>query len=372
MSNTVPPQDEYLSLPDDAAPRPPWTRRRVALWVSGIVAMGMALAIVFVPVPYVVQRPGPTFDTLGSVDGQALIQIDGAKTYPSSGELRLVTVSVSGGPGYPVSAANLLVAWASGQDAVKPVESVYPPEQTKEEAAQVSQAQMTTSQENASVAALTELGYDIPTKLKVAGTAPGGPAEGKLEADDIIVSLNGEKVATYADLVDKLGTIDGGTTVTLGIERGGQPQDIEIVTASSPDGKSLLGVYINPEFTLPFDVKVGIENVGGPSAGMMFALGIIDKLTPEDEVNGQHIAGTGTMDLLGNVGAIGGIQQKMHGAVSDGATWFLAPESNCNEVVGHIPAGLHVASVSTLHEAREAMIAIGAGKGDSLKTCSAS
>jgi len=103
----------------------------------------------------------------------------------------------------------------------------------------------------------------------------------------------------------------------------------------------------------------------------MFALGIIDKLTPEDEANGQIVAGTGTMDISGEVGPIGGIQQKLVGARRDGATWFLAPAANCADVVGHVPAGLRVVRIATLHEAREAIIAIGAGTADSLPTCTA-
>ena len=130
-------------------------------------------------------------------------------------------------------------------------------------------------------------------------------------------------------------------------------------------------MYIDPIFKLPVDVKIKIDNIGGPSAGTMFALGIIDKLTPEDEANGVVIAGTGTMDVDGKVGPIGGIRLKLMGARNDGARWFIAPAEDCNEVVGHIPGGLHVVKVSTLHEARSAMVAIGAGRGGSLPTCSA-
>jgi PDZ domain-containing protein len=122
---------------------------------------------------------------------------------------------------------------------------------------------------------------------------------------------------------------------------------------------------------MPVDITISIDGIGGPSAGTMFALGIIDKMTKEDEADGVVIAGTGTMDVSGDVGAIGGIRQKLEGARRDGATWFLAPESNCDEVVGHVPDGLHVARIATLHEAREAMTAIGAGKGSTLATCSA-
>ncbi|MNW62441.1 Lon protease 1 [compost metagenome] len=116
-------------------------------------------------------------------------------------------------------------------------------------------------------------------------------------------------------------------------------------------------------------MKIQIDDIGGPSAGTMFALGIIDQLTPEDEADGNVIAGTGTMSVEGNVGPIGGIQQKLYGAERDGATWFLAPESNCDEVVGNVPEGLNVVKIATLEDARDAMVAIGAGEGASLPTC---
>ena len=144
-----------------------------------------------------------------------------------------------------------------------------------------------------------------------------------------------------------------------------------IVTGTKDDGTAQIGIYIDPTFDFPVDVKISIDDIGGPSAGTMFALGIIDKMTPEDETGGKDIAGTGTIDVNGEVGAIGGIRQKLAGAHRDGATWFLAPASNCDEVVGHVPDGLRVAKISTLHEAREAVTAIGAGKGDDLPTCTA-
>ncbi|KAB7789995.1 PDZ/DHR/GLGF domain containing protein [Bifidobacterium leontopitheci] len=119
-------------------------------------------------------------------------------------------------------------------------------------------------------------------------------------------------------------------------------------------------------------VSMHIDGIGGPSAGMMYTLGVIDKLTGENETGGKTIAGTGTIDAKGTVGAIGGIRLKMIGAKRDGATWFLAPESNCDEVVGHVPQGLTVVKVSTLDEAYKALVAIGKGQTGALEGCSAS
>ena len=119
-------------------------------------------------------------------------------------------------------------------------------------------------------------------------------------------------------------------------------------------------------------VKMHIDDIGGPSAGMMYALGILNKLTGVDLAGGKTIAGTGTIDNNGKVGAIGGIRLKMISAKRDGARWFLAPNSNCDEVVGNIPQGLNVVSVKTLDDAYKALEKIKAGKSiKSFKTCNA-
>lgn len=119
-------------------------------------------------------------------------------------------------------------------------------------------------------------------------------------------------------------------------------------------------------------VKMHIDDIGGPSAGMMYALGILNKLTGVDLAGGKTIAGTGTIDNNGKVGAIGGIRLKMISAKRDGARWFLAPNSNCDEVVGNIPQGLNVVSIKTLDDAYKALEKIKAGKSiKSFKTCNA-
>ena len=117
------------------------------------------------------------------------------------------------------------------------------------------------------------------------------------------------------------------------------------------------------------EASMSVDDIGGPSAGMMYALGLIDKVTPERETGGETVAGTGTIDADGEVGAIGGVRLKMRAALRDGAAWFLAPASNCDEVVGHVPEGLRDVKVSTLQEAYEALVAIGEGHGDSLARC---
>jgi PDZ domain-containing protein len=353
----------------EPAPRP---GPRSALLAGGMLATSLLLAgLVVLPAPYAVEMPGPTANVLGEQNGTPLITISGAKTFPTTGELRLTTVSATGTPGFPSSVANVVRGWLSSSDLVVPTEQIVPAGQTQQQINDLNTQEMTSSQENATVAALTELGYTVPATLKVAGTTGGTDAAGKVKEGDVLTAIDGTKVGDYQTLVSILGKVKPGATITLGITRAGTPMDVPVVTGTRSDGNgALIGVFIDPTFTFPIDVKIQIDGIGGPSAGTMFALGIVDQLTPADETNGQRIAGTGTMDVTGAVGAIGGIRQKMAGALRDGATWFLAPTSNCTDVVGHVPAGLHVVAISTLKQGVDAITAIGAGTGSSLPTCS--
>lgn len=375
-----PSPDDASQQPDAAQPAPfdepaypsvPTSPRAVTLTVSMLLSAVLFAVLLVVPTAYAVSSPGPTRDVLGTEDGKPLISISGARTYPSTGELHLTTVSATGGPGYPSTPLRVLQGWASPWSVVQPREVLFPQEETREQIDSENTQQMVSSQENASVAALTELGYEVPATLTVAGTVEGSNAAGVVEEGDIILALDGTKLPDYQSLLDGLGEVDAGDTITLTVRRNNAEKDLEIVTGTKDDGSAMIGVYIDPTFDMPVDITISIDGIGGPSAGTMFALGIIDKMTKEDEADGEVIAGTGTIDVNGEVGAIGGIRQKLEGARRDGATWFLAPESNCDEVVGHVPDGLHVARIATLHEAREAMTAIGAGKGSTLETCSA-
>jgi PDZ domain-containing protein len=159
-----------------------------------------------------------------------------------------------------------------------------------------------------------------------------------------------------------------GEPVVLELLRDGKPVQVAAQTRSS-GGRTTVGVFLGMKFDFPFKVDIDAGDVGGPSAGMMFALGTYDLLTPGPLTGGQRIAGTGTIDYTGAVGPIGGIRQKLVGARNNGARWFLAPESDCDEVVGHVPDGLHVVKVSTFDQARSDVEAIAANHGAGLPTC---
>jgi PDZ domain-containing protein len=363
-----------------AAERPPRERQPVepAPWTVylgfGLLIASVVGTVLFAtaPSPYVVERPGPVFDTLGEVDGAdgepvPLIEIPDETTYPTSGRLDLLTVYVSGSRENPLTWLEVAQAWFDPSRTVLPIDVVYPEGQTEQESNEESAVAMETSQEDAVAAALTELDIAYGSVLTVAGVVDDLPADGVLEADDEILTAGGRSVATVDELKAAFGV---GVDVELGIRRGGIERTVVITpTASEQDGSPVIGVYVGPVYDFPIEVLIQLENVGGPSAGMMFALGIYDKMTPGELTGGEHIAGTGTIGGGGEVGAIGGIVQKMHGARDAGASWFLSPASNCAEVVGRIPAGLEVFSVADLDDAIDAVEAIATGDVGDLARC---
>jgi len=365
-----------LRSPEDIAAERRATRRRTTGWTVLVVALVLGLVMSFLPTPYVIEQPGPVFDTLGSqtVEGKdtPLISIDGETTYPTAGTLDMLTVSVVGTPKQTPSWAEVVQAYFDSSKAVVPLEAVYPPDVTTEQRDEQNAALMVDSQQEAIAAALSSLGYDFTTSVSVGNVAKGSPAEGELQTGDIVTSVNGQAVgsidqlraAVAANGIDKPAVVD--------VTRAGAPIEASITPITSGD-TSVLGIGVQASFEFPFDVKIQLDNVGGPSAGMMFALGIIDKLSDGQLNGGQKVAGTGTISADGTVGPIGGIRQKLFGARDAGADWFLAPASNCDEVTGHVPDGIRVFAVSTLDDSLNALKAISSGTGlDALPTCDAS
>jgi PDZ domain-containing protein len=362
--------DEDQATAGPAEPRQPAVQpRTVTMLVCGFAAALLFALVGLLPVPYAIMKPGPVRDTLSTVDGHPLIEVSGRRTYPTDGTLDLTTVSVFGGPGHSVDVVDVVSSWLDPTEAVVPEEELFPPDQTEQEVEEQNSEAMVTSQENATAAAMGELGIAVPTTLTVAGFSDGSHAEGPLDKGDVITAIDGTDVPDLPQLREQLQTVEPGHQVTVSVLRDGEPLDVPVTTSRSRDGDTLLGVLVDPTYHFPFEVSIEIENIGGPSAGMMFALGIVDKLTPGAMTGGEKIAGTGTIDSGGDVGPIGGIQQKLVGARRAGAQWFLAPAGNCAEVAGHVPDGLRVVKVADLDQARHAVEAIGDGEAADLATC---
>ncbi|GAA4371274.1 YlbL family protein [Agromyces bauzanensis] len=337
--------------------------KRIGGWAI-VVAAVIALLFALLPSPYVIEQPGPVYDTLGVAERGneeiPLIEIPDEETFPTEGELNLLTVTVLGRPGQTPNWLEVLGAWFDRTRSAVPVEAIFPPGLSDADRDAQNEAAMVDSQQDAIAAALVELGYDFPREVTVAGIVEGSPAEGVLEEGDVIAEVNGEPVHAVEELREAVRRNGTDAAANLVVVRDGTEETVA-VTPVERDDAVVLGVGVRMRYEFPIDVTLQLDDVGGPSAGMMFALGIVDKLTPGAMPGGEIVAGTGTIDSAGEVGAIGGIRQKLWGAEEAGAEWFLAPESNCTEVTGHVPDGLTVFAVSTLDEARSVVEAVADG-----------
>jgi PDZ domain-containing protein len=336
------------------------SRRVRTLIVGGVLFVVLLIIAITVPVPYVVLSPGPTINTLGSYDNQQIIMIKGKTANKTTGNLNLTTVSISTSD---VSVFQALTGWLEHDRVVVPRETIYPPGQTQKQVEQQDTEDFTTSQDNAQVAAYCQLGY--PKGVEIVGTSSDmSPAKALLNGDQI-VSVNGTAVTDNQSLTAVLSALTPGQEAAVVVTRAHVRQSVTVKLLAPASGKTgaRVGIVVEDACFAPFDITLGLGNeIGGPSAGMMFALGIMEKVGSDDLTGGRFVAGTGTIDTDGTVGPIGGIQLKMIAARRAGATLFLAPAGNCTDVRGNIPKGLTVAKVSTLAQAVATLDAVKAGK----------
>ena len=361
----------------DQTPRPP--RRhwgRIVGWFLIVGAVIAAIVIGNLPTAYVIEQPGPVFNTIGTTTvnhrSVPVLSISGHKTYPTSGALDMLTVDLDGEPGNTPTWFQIVQAWFDPSQAIVPIDEIYAPQQTVQQSNKEDAEEMADSQQQATAAALFEQGIKFKSTITAVSTIKNTPAVGVFKKGDILKTVNGHTFVDSDQLHSLIVKNGASKPMTIVFSRKGVDHTAQLTPVKS-DGGLVVGVYLTEKFDFPFPVQVQLQDVGGPSAGMMFALGIIDKLTPGELNGGKHVAGTGTITAYGTVGAIGGIRQKMYGARAAGAKYFLAPASNCggaDGVRGHIPAGLTVFATSSLKQSVADLKAISTGKGlDKLQTC---
>lgn len=333
------------------------TRRTQTLIVGVIVLLGLVIGGSQLPVQYAALGPGPTYNTLGSGAGQQIITISGRRANGTTGHLNMTTVS-------EYDRLDLLSAirgWLSSDQAVVPREVLIPPDKTTKQVQQEAAQQFTTSQDSATSAALSYLGY--PQKIVVSGVMDDSAAKGVLSSGDTVDSVNGKPAGTLNALTGTLTKITPGTVLTVGYTHKNKADSGRLRTVKATGrGGAAFGIQVVYEPKAPFDVTIRLSDVGGPSAGLMFALGIIAKVGKKNLTHGRFIAGTGEIAATGQVKEIGGIQLKMIAARRAGAVVFLVPAGNCSEAEARHPSGLRLVKVSTVQGAVAALTDIQAGK----------
>ncbi|MFI5777691.1 PDZ domain-containing protein [Nocardia sp. NPDC051570] len=333
--------------------------RRIMTLLAALVPV-LVLGVVgsAVTVPFVALGPGPTFNTLGEVEGKQVVDVQGAPVDPTSGNLNMTTVSVRDG----LNIFEAFGLWADGNYGLRPRSEVYPPGVPREQVDKSNQQDFKDSEDNAELAALHYLKY--PTTVKLRTVTPDGPAKDQLRAGDELVSVAGKPVTTSSDFIASVQADKPDEVVPFVIRRDGAEQTVQVKLGARPEDatKGYLGVTPQEIPVGPIKVTFNLADIGGPSAGLMFSLALIDKLSSGNLNGGRFIAGTGTIDPDGKVGPIGGIQYKMIAAREAGAETFLVPADNCNEAKERTPAGLKLVKIDTLTTAVHSLEAITAGK----------
>jgi PDZ domain-containing protein len=358
------------------------SRRTITLATAVVLVVCLGVLAAVLPVPYVILVPGPPTDTLGLVPhgNEPVIKVTGKPSYDAGGHLYLTTVGVQPGrcDRHP-TLFEAMRAWFDSHEAVEPHQVICPPNQSSQSVAAENANEMTQSQRDAMTAALLYLGYKPVTRQVIlAAVSPTAPSAKVLKAGDIVLAVNGRPVRTPEELRALVAATPVGGPITVSVDRDGKKLVLHTtVTADQTTHRPLLGVQLDQNATFG-DVKVTIginpNDVGGPSAGLMFTLGIIDRLTPGGITGGKTIAGTGTIDGFGQVGPIGGIQQKVAAVTGFGphdegvpivhASYFLAPASECADAKAAAPSSLTVIRVDTLATAVAALKSIKAGGTD--------
>ncbi|MBV2152100.1 PDZ domain-containing protein [Kitasatospora sp. SUK 42] len=367
-------------------------RRSATMLAATLLLIALLCVSVLMKVPYTEMSPGPTYNTLGDQGGKPVITITGRDSYPASGHLNMTTVQVTGAK-YEPSLVNAVIGWLRDDVLVVPHDNVYPKGQTDADAKKQNAEEFASSEDSARTAALKQMGIPVGNELIVKSVTAGAPAEGRLHAGDQIVAVDGTAVTSADQVVAAVTKHKPGESVVFTVVprvkdasgNGAAPApgvrtDVTVPTTRAKDldpqapaeraDLAVVGIGTAIRHTYPFQIDIGLQDVGGPSAGLMFSLGIIDKLTPGgDLTGGRFVAGTGTIDDDGKVGPIGGISMKLIAARDAGAEYFFTPSSNCAEAAKNIPSGLTLVKTDTLDGALKSLEQIRAGQTSALPSC---
>jgi PDZ domain-containing protein len=338
------------------------TRQTWTALVSALVFVGLAVLLVVIPVPFVTWGPGDTRDTLGTAGGggsagaEPMIQVRDITTYPTSGRLDMTVVSVTPADARLSLPQALLAYWLPHRDAL-PRDTVYTPGKSAEEVESEDADMMSTAQDDAVVAALRADGQPVTEMPAVYSVTVGGPAHQRLLPGDLVVSVDGVPTPDQEAVTRQIRSHRPGEQAAFVVVRQRARTEVTVSTveSSTEENVPVVGITLGTGYRYAPQISFEIgQRIGGPSAGLVFALAIYDKITPGALLAGSHVAGTGSITPDGEVGGIGGIQEKIAGADDAGAEVFLVPASNCDDLAG-VRTDLVLVEVATLRDAVDAL-----------------
>jgi Lon-like protease len=347
------------------------TRQTWTAFVSALLFVALALLLVVIPVPFVSWSPGGSRDTLGTVGNEPIIRVQEIDTFPTTGRLDMTILATTPADARLSLPQALLAYWLPSRDAL-PREVIYDPGKSAEQMTDEDAELMETAQDDAVVAALRASGRIVVERPAIYSVTVGGPAHQRLLPGDLVTAVNGRATATEKAVRDAIQQRPVGETVDFTVIRDKQELRVKVVTAESatqsdtPVVGITLGTGYDYEPEITFDLG---QQIGGPSAGLVFAVAIYDKITEGALLAGRHVAGTGTITPDGRVGPIGAVQQKIASAEDAGATDFLVPAANCGDIAG-LRTDVNLIRVGTLREAIVALETLDTpGAADSLPRC---
>jgi len=346
------------------------TRQTWTAFVSAFFFVGLAVVLAAMPVPFVSWSPGQTRDTLAMVGNEPIIKVEGTETYPTTGRLDMTVVSVTPSEARLSLPQALLAYWMPHRDTL-PRSAVYAPGQTADEVEADEINAMRTSQDDAIVAALRAAGQPVVEMPVIFSVTVGGPAHNLLMPGDLVSAVDGFNTMSTTEVTKRVQDHEIGDKIVFDTIRDGTAMRIIVTAAESStlSGQAVVGISLSTghryQPKISFDLG---QQIGGPSAGLVFALAIYDKITEGPLLGDRHVAGTGTIDATGRVGPIGGIQEKVAGADDAGATVFLVPAENCADMAG-VQTDLNLIKVATLTEAISAMQALAGTSAAAVPRC---
>jgi PDZ domain-containing protein len=345
------------------------TRQTVTAFAAAAVFVALSVLVAVLPVPYVTWSPGQAREVLGE-EAEPIIAIDDVQTFPTTGELDMTVVSTTTADSRLSLPQALVAYWRPEHDAL-PREAIYPPGKSVQDVESDDAELMVDAQDDAVVAALRAAGQPVEQLPAVASVTVGSPAQTRLRAGDLIVSVGGTPTRTREEVQAAVRRARATVPLDFVVLRDKVRTDVRVVPAEQASGAGVqIGITIGSGYSYRPRISYDLgQKIGGPSAGLVFALAIFDKTTPGELFAGQHVAGTGTIDPEGVVGGIGGIQEKIAGAEDAGATTFLVPAPNCGDLAG-VSTSMRLVKVTTLGDAISSVRALGAsGPAAQVPTC---
>ena len=332
------------------------TRQTWTAFVSALAFICLAVLLVVVPVPFVSWSPGGTRDTLGNVGNEPMIKVQGIDTYPTSGRLDMTVVAITPADARLSLPQALLAYWLPHRDAL-PRDAVYAPGKSAEQVENEDADMMETAQDDAVVAALRADRRPVIEMPAIYSVTIGGPAHKLLLPGDLVVSVDGVATPDVDAVAEQIRSHRVGQKVRFVVIRNKVQMDVTVTTVESnvQSDVPVVGITLGKGYRYDPEISFDLgQQIGGPSAGLVFALAIYDKITAGPLLAGRHFAGTGKITPEGDVDAIGGIQEKISADQKAGATAFFVPASNCRDL-GGVHTTMNLVKIATLKDAIKAV-----------------